>query len=174
MVLNSTLIAVWFFEKETSCAFALTVTTQYLATMAVYWVMPMIYSASGILSYPFWVVQILSGFSLICAFLLAYLDKAAKEDSPEDEGSHTMSWKMIKQLGSGFWILSCAENFCYASNLLFSRIASDYFQKRFNIDSEEAGFIIGLPQLIQACSAFLCGLLIYRSGKKTLFSNIFL
>jgi len=171
IVLYSGLLAVWFFEKETAFAFSMMTTSGFLMTMVIYLVLPMIYEESGSLAYCFWAVQIVSIFALICGFIVCYLDREADSEEKPDI---PFSFAVLKHFNLGFWLLALCENMFNLGILLFLKISSDYFRERFEIDGEQAGFLIGLPQLTLAFTTFLIGLMVYRVGHKTHLSVLFI
>lgn len=147
-------------------------TSTYFMTACVDWVLPIIYDSDEHygMHYCFWSVQAICVFSLICGFMVIYLDKDAED---LDEGEDLFSFSAITGFPAGYWLLTFCESMIALGVTLLVRTGSDYFQKRYGLDREQAGFIIGIPQILLCCTTFLAGILVYRIGHKTHFSTTY-
>jgi hypothetical protein len=167
LVLYSTLISIWFFERETAFAFAMMTTSTSLMTACVDWVLPIIYNQTEDMDDCFWAVQLICLFSLLCGFMVVYLDRDAED---ADEQEDRFSFDAIRGFSMGYWLLSFCESMLALGVIMLVRTASDFFQIRYHVDRETAGLIIGVPHLILSFSTFLVGIMIYKLGHKTHFS----
>jgi len=171
----STYESVWFKNKETSLAMAIDNAFETLGVMVMFFIQPSVYEGTKSLFVCFGIVTVTCVGSLIAGVVLVYIDVyAPKEDEDtEKEAYKHFSWSLFKEMGSGFWYLTASHMFIGGAASAMSNIISAFFQDRFGLDADTAGYVAGSSPLLMAIVAIPLGLFLHKYGYKTHVSNLF-
>ncbi|KAJ3292336.1 hypothetical protein HK104_005359 [Borealophlyctis nickersoniae] len=91
-------------------------------------------------------------------------DTESVEYVEEDE---TVHFEQIKGLSMSFWFLCLATITLYGSAVPFFHICTDFFQQKwYPGDSQKAGMVMSIPDLVSAVGSPLCGLYVDRYGHR--------
>ena len=132
---------------------------------------PIIVTTSGSLSLGLWVGFGLCAFSLLCAVFQNIIDKrkdkilgiAEKMHLPASE---KFRFRDIKDFGISYWFLCLNCLFVYMDIVCFNNIASNYFQKRFQYSSIEAGSIISITYIVAVIVCPIFGRVVDKIGRR--------
>ena len=86
-----------------------------------------------------------------------------------DDEDEAINLRGISRFPLLYWLLVAAYALRSMGSRPFDNIASEYFEERFGLDNETAGFLIGIPSLISIVVTPFCGWIIDRKGRKSLF-----
>ena len=141
---------------------------------------PRIYNKFHSLHGNYWLMFTLSIFGLCCVLILTYLDGfAPRHVASEEEKKEGDSAEGEKKQQGGFlavikgyptilWFLIGSMVTVLQSFILQDVVASKMFQELYGLTNEDAGLVIALPNLTLGILTFICGLVIYRIGRKPL------
>ncbi|KAI8900435.1 major facilitator superfamily domain-containing protein [Globomyces pollinis-pini] len=92
------------------------------------------------------------------------------DEEMEDDTIHV---RQITDFNRSFWYLFIITISMYGSLVPFFHICSDFFQQKwYPGDSEKAGFVMSIPDLVSAVGSPVCGILIDRYGHRSSFMSI--
>ncbi|KAK9766954.1 hypothetical protein K7432_003584 [Basidiobolus ranarum] len=115
-----------------------------------------------------WIGFLVCLFSALCAFFLIRLDTPQarmKAGVPLEAGSEDISLKDILKLQSSFWLLCLLIIALYGSVQPFLYISSAFLQQKwYPGDSQKAGAIMSIPNILSSVGSPLGGLLVDRIG----------
>ncbi|ORX97415.1 MFS general substrate transporter [Basidiobolus meristosporus CBS 931.73] len=118
-----------------------------------------------------WIGFLVCLFSAMCAFFLIRLDtpqarmKAGVQPEAVGDDGDEVSIKEILKLRLSFWLICLLVISLYGSVQPFLYISSDFLQNKWmSGDSQKAGEVMSIPNLISSIGSPLCGLLVDRIG----------
>lgn len=170
-VAQSTIVSAWFSGKQLAMALGMNISISRLGSVLNDQTEPAFNTATGSIDFGIWFGFILCLISMGCGGALSILDKrrdvrlgikGKKTLSPSDR----VKWSDLKTFKFGFWMISINCLVVYVCVMCFNNIASDYFQKRFDFTSFEAGLLISITYSIAAILCPLIGLYIDKVGNR--------
>ena len=163
----STYESIWFKNKETSLAMAIDNSVLTFGIVALFCTQPYIYNLFDSLFVCFGVNLIIYAFSIICGFLLVYIDRYAPiERDDEGKAFKNFSCSMFGHLGPAFWMLAIGHMLVAGPTAILSNVICAFFQDRFKLSNDLSGIIAGIAPLIMGLSAAPIGLFITKKGFK--------
>jgi len=147
IVTTSSLIGLWFKEKELAFALGLNFSIARISGTINNSSQNAMYKASGNkLHLGYFVGFLITFYTTICAFASFILDKKAddSEKSLEKKEKSAISLLDIKKFKASYWLLTGGCVFFYFCYYPFMGVASEMLQKRFAISSFNAGYLMVL------------------------------
>ncbi|TPX65495.1 hypothetical protein SpCBS45565_g05131 [Spizellomyces sp. 'palustris'] len=96
------------------------------------------------------------------------LDYDGVSEEEYDEEDETVHFSQLRGLSWSFWMLCLATIGLYGSSVPFFHICTDFFQQKwYPNDSQRAGMVMSIPDLVSAVGSPLCGLFIDRFGHRS-------
>ncbi|KAI8917230.1 major facilitator superfamily domain-containing protein [Powellomyces hirtus] len=98
-------------------------------------------------------------------------DGFVEEEEEYDEEDENVHFSQLRGLNLSFWMLCTVTIALYGSSVPFFHICTDFFQQKwYPDDSQKAGMVMSIPDIVSAIGSPLCGLFIDRYGHRaTLF-----
>ncbi|KAJ3121347.1 hypothetical protein HK098_003761 [Nowakowskiella sp. JEL0407] len=85
-----------------------------------------------------------------------------------DEEDETIHWSQLKGFSGLFWLLCVITIMLYGSAVPFFHICTDFFQKKwYPGDTQMAGLVMSIPDLISAFGSPICGILVDKYGHRS-------
>ncbi|KAJ3185674.1 hypothetical protein HK101_009808 [Irineochytrium annulatum] len=84
-------------------------------------------------------------------------------DERDDE---TIYCSQVFTLSVNFWLLGLATVLLYACAVPFFHICTDFFQRKYRMDSQTAGFVMSVPDWISAAGSPLAGIFMDMHGHR--------
>lgn len=94
------------------------------------------------------------------------------ESEEFDEEDETVHFSQIWSLGSSFWLLGLSCIALYGSAVPFFHVCTDFFQQKWGMSPQEAGFIMSIPDFISAVGSPLSGIFLDIYGHRGTFLPI--
>jgi len=114
----------WFANKEIALAFGIQLCISRLGSVIGGWMLPALYTKTEGLFWPLMAACLFCVMSLICAFIINYMD-VRNEDTeenfePEDNAeAENINFSDIKKLSGLFWLLAFTQMLHYISLMIF-------------------------------------------------------
>ncbi|KAJ3002399.1 hypothetical protein HKX48_002349, partial [Thoreauomyces humboldtii] len=94
--------------------------------------------------------------------------KDEDEDEGYDEDGEQLRFSQLRGLNASFWMLCLVTIGLYGSSVPFFHICTDFFeQKWYPGDSQAAGMVMSIPDIVSACGSPLCGLYVDHYGHRS-------
>lgn len=185
-VAQSAFVSIWFKGKELAFAFGVNISVARLGSVIQAASVPPLYEAGG-LPLPMLVGLIICVFSLVNAFGMVFLERADKkimgkaQVKDEKKGAETAEKKNdeeafklsdLKTFRLPFWLLTISCVATYMSIFPYIQICSDLMQKKYSLDSIQAGHLFGIPYIISAILSPILGFGIDKVGRRALFVTL--
>jgi len=177
---SSTYMSIWFKNKETAFALSMDMCCCFLSVAIMNFAHPRVYNKFHALRGNYWMLFMMAVFGFCCGLILCYLDTfAPKHTTQEEEKKEEHVQEGEKKQGGGLlavikgypailWFLIGSMVTVIQSFMLQDVVASKMFQDLYGLDNEAAGFVIALPNLVLGVLTFVCGIIVYRVGRKPL------
>ena len=170
----------WFTGKDLSMAIGSSISAARLGSVINDNTEPAIVSSSGSLALGLWVGLGVCAVSLLSALLQNMLDKRKDKILGISErtllpASEKFKCRDMQFFGLSYWLLSINCLIMSVCVFCFNNIASNFFQKRFQYNSIEAGSIISITFLTGAILCPVFGRVVDKIGRRVdfiVFSNV--
>lgn len=166
-VAQNTYLAKVFAGGKVALAFGIALSVSRVGSSVNMSVEPVIASSYS-LAYAFWFAALLCFMSFIvsfvCAGLYKYGEKRVKSMRFNPADAETLSLRDIKYFQMEVWLIFFICVLFYCAVFPFISIAPLFFQQRYGMSTQDAGFIVGLPYLVSAGASPVFGFVIDRFG----------
>lgn len=170
-------------------AFGVNISVARLGSVIQAKTVPPLYDSGG-LSLAMLIGLIICVFSLINAFGMVVLERMDKRimkkaqpaveekkeaktaEKKEAEKEEAFQISDLKTFRLPFWLLTISCVATYMSIFPYIQIVSDLIQKKYKLDSDQAGTLFGIPYLISAVLSPVLGFGIDKVGKRALFVTL--
>lgn len=169
-VAQTTLVALWFQDKELALALGINLSISRLGSVINDNVSPAMYDVSGLSAAGFFGLGVCV-LSMLCILALIYFDRATMAqlqlnqtqqlgEAPESDPPIRLS--DIRHFSLLYWLVTLSCVVIYSAVLPFNGICQKLLIQRFNYDKQTAGLLLGIPFFISAfASPFLGGAVDY-------------
>lgn len=167
-VSHSSILTEWFKNKEIYSAFSVGLSISLLGKALSTSTQPKAFTL-GSLVFAYIIGVSVCVFSIACSLGALLLNKKKNHllgINKNLKTSNRFKFKDLKKFKLPFWLVCLSIMFVYVDILSFMNIGSDYYQKRFNYDSIEAGNIIGLVFMINIFLFPVVGLVLDKIGRR--------
>lgn len=180
-VAQNTYTVAWFKDKELNTVFGLQLSISRLGSMANFGTMPIllvamtkVYSGTTALGVTLLVAAVWCFLSMLCAVVLAYLDRRAQRilGREETQTGEVVRLSDIKDFPRTFWMLCFVCVSYYVTIFPFIGLGSVFFQRKYKFDAVQANFVDSFPYLMSAIASPLFGILVDLVGRNLLWVTI--
>lgn len=163
------IIAKWFKDKEVATAMGVQVALARLGSQAAYSIAIPIAKNFG-LTMPLFIGLVVLCVGLVAFFIFSVLDKkldAQVKYNEELTDEEKFSFKDVKSIltNQGFWLIALLCVLFYSCVFPFQKFATELMTTKYDIDSDLAGTIAGLPALGALILTPFFGGLVDKTGK---------
>ena len=158
----------WFRGKELSFAMTLEVSVSNIGAFSNNAAEPAIYESTNSLPYTFGIGFIVCIAAFIFTLIVLHFEtkrEAVSDQNPISTNSINL-FNEVYNFPAAFWLLCFTIVAGTVPPMLFTQIASEFFQFNYNFGTQTTGSVIGIQSLTLACSAPFLGLFIDKYNNR--------
>ncbi|KAL0105712.1 hypothetical protein PUN28_015880 [Cardiocondyla obscurior] len=176
-VAQNSYAVLWFKGKEMNMVFGLQLsfarvgsTVNFLVMEPVYNYVSQYYTGPKCIGIVLFLAAITCVMSIICACVLAFMDKRAERLLRRGEGqeSQVVSLTDVKDFKPIFWLVAVICIAYYVAIFPFIALGKVFFERKYEYDPSSANTVNSLVYSISAIASPLLGYLVDRTGKNVL------
>ncbi|XP_029471010.1 major facilitator superfamily domain-containing protein 1 isoform X2 [Rhinatrema bivittatum] len=178
-VAQNTYAVSWFKGKELNLVFGLQLSMSRVGSTVnmniMGWIYSRIQSTLGSAGYKTLGISLMIGavtcvFSLVCALILAYLDKRAEKILNKEQGKTGDVIKLtdVKDFSLSLWLIFLICVCYYVAVFPFIGLGKVFFMEKFQFSAQEASAINSIVYIISAPLSPLFGFLVDKVGKNVI------
>jgi len=178
-VAQNTYAVSWFKGKELNMVFGFQLSIARVGSSVNFQVMIPLYKSMANYFDPHtalgWALMIAGStcvMSLMCALVLGIMDKRAERilNKAAGETGEVVNLSDVKSFPPAFWLLSVVCLAYYVAIFPFISLGVEFFEKKFEFSTDNAGFINSLIYLISAPASPILGILIDKTGRNVTYT----
>jgi len=172
-VIQTSMTAMWFKGgRELAFAMGLVLSISRLGDFLALSITSYLVQGLGDFRHALWVGTALCALSFIFVMVYGFLDKYSEKyvkRGPIDPTENELNFRAITNFDVRFWILSFLCMSYYSGVFPFVSVASDFFQKKYNMDETTAGWVASIITLASMCLSPFLGKLLDVVGRRPYF-----
>lgn len=176
-VAQNSYAVLWFKGKELNMVFGLQLsfarvgsTVNFLVMVPIYDYVSRYYSGPECIGIVLFLAALTCVGSMICACVLALMDKRAERLLRRGEGEETevVSLTDVKDFKPIFWLIALICIAYYVAIFPFIALGKVFFERKYNYDPSNANMVNSLVYSISAIASPILGYLVDRTGRNVL------
>ncbi|KZC04201.1 Major facilitator superfamily domain-containing protein 1, partial [Dufourea novaeangliae] len=180
-VAQNSYAVLWFKGKELNMVFGLQLsfarvgsTVNFLIMEPIYKYVSQYYNGPQCIGIVLFLAALTCVGSMICACVLAMMDRRAERLLRRGEGkeTETVSLTDVKDFKPIFWLIAFICIAYYVAIFPFIALGKVFFERKYEFDASNANTVNSLVYLISAIASPLLGYLVDRTGKNVLWVNV--